>query len=168
MKIQYKIAKYILVNILVLNLGIICCVAQTVDTLNFSPVVVTTIKNDDHQIGVPGDYVYVVNFWFVACAPCRKEIPLLNELSNLYSKKQKVKFIAISVVDNDQVLSSFSERVKFKFELAGNGKSIADQLNIQVYPTNMVIDKKGNIAYRHEGYNANIIKDIQTIIDSLL
>src|SRR5215207_201627 len=43
--------------------------------------------------------VIVLNFWFINCAPCRSEIPLLNALVDSFKTNDKVVFVAVALDD---------------------------------------------------------------------
>ncbi len=52
------------------------------------------------------DKIVVLNFWFVRCAPCRKEMPELNNLYKKYKENERVVFLAICL-DDETVFSIF-------------------------------------------------------------
>lgn len=47
--------------------------------------------------------ITVINFWFVSCPPCIEELPLLNKLKERYAKSDKVKFLAVTFNNTDEV-----------------------------------------------------------------
>jgi thiol-disulfide isomerase/thioredoxin len=159
-------------NIAYLNLFIWLISINTVffkSKANYSsPITVTTIDNKTYSLGSNSEYIYVVNFWFIGCAPCRKEIPQLNELVASYSRRQKIKFIAISVSDNEDALRLFKKRVRFDFQFVAEGRDIAHRMGVDLFPTNLIIDQRGKIVFRHNGYSANIQNDIRSVVNSLL
>lgn len=111
--------------------------------------------------------IIVLNFWFVGCGPCRKEIPMLNELAEHNKARNDVRFIAISNVDSEKVLAYVQQRLGFKYELIAKAQHIADAYHINLYPTNLVIDKSGKVTFVEVGYQADIKDRIQHVIDSL-
>ncbi|WPR72431.1 TlpA disulfide reductase family protein [Flavobacterium sp. NG2] len=110
-----------------------------------------------------GDVV-VLNFWFTTCAPCKAEIPKLNELKEKY-KDQKVHFIAIALDTNDKI-DDFFKRLKLNYDVIAEGRTIASDFNVTSYPTNIVIDKKGIIQLFEVGYKSDIISRMSKVIDN--
>jgi peroxiredoxin len=115
------------------------------------------LKGDSLVLSKLRDTLVVLNFFFKDCPPCVSEIPMLNKIYDKYSK-QPVKFIAISPHDSKEVLIKFEKKYNFKFALVPSPlikvgikktstRIIAERYFIGIYPTTVVIDGKGIIAY---------------------
>ncbi|MEC3906418.1 TlpA disulfide reductase family protein [Tamlana sp. 2201CG12-4] len=112
--------------------------------------------------------VIVLNFWFTTCPPCKKEIPQLNKLKEIYNDHdQKVNFIAIAT-DPEYRLSDFLSKKKFNYDIVPDGKWIADKFGVSAYPTNIVIDRKGTIQLFEIGYKSDLIERMTYQIDKAL
>ena len=109
-----------------------------------------------------GDVV-VLNFWFTTCAPCKAEIPKLNELKQKY-KDQNVHFIAVAL-DDDYKIKEFFKKLKLDYEIVSEGRYIATDLNVTAYPTNIVIDKEGIVQLYEVGYKSDIVARMSSAID---
>jgi peroxiredoxin len=100
-----------------------------------------------------GKYV-VLNFWFIHCAPCVKEIPQLNKLVSTYGKGNFV-FLALTI-DNKYDLDSFLKKKPFTYNIIPKSLPMimkfhsADDPNVS-FPTHVVINPKGEIEFRSEG-----------------
>lgn len=94
--------------------------------------------------------VLVVNFWFINCPPCRQEIPELNELVKSYKDNNKVVFIAVGL-DQWVDVKEFIAKVPFNYHLVTDGRSISDSYGVNGYPTNIVVDTQGKIAFQSKG-----------------
>ena len=87
----------------------------------------------------------IVNFWATWCAPCREEMPSLNNLQ-LNNNENKIKIIPINIGGENLRTSK-----KFFNELnidnlkvyVGNGAEIAKNLKLRGLPTTIFIDKDG-------------------------
>ena len=66
----------------------------------------------------------LINFWATWCAPCRREIPLLNQTQNGFTDKS-IQIIGIAVDDFSEVVS-YSETTDFDYPiLIGEQEAIA-------------------------------------------
>ena len=104
--------------------------------------------------------VIVLNFWFVACPPCKKEMPELNELVVDFPE---VNFIALSL-DTPDLLGKFLASSSFDYEIVPKAKEIADLYNVFVYPSHVVIDKNGNIHYVSTSYREGSVDELRAAI----
>lgn len=82
----------------------------------------------------------LVNLWFTSCAPCIEEMPYLNELKNKY--QNQVNFVSVTFNNKNEV-ESFLQKKEFNFLHIIDGKKFLDEKNVQQYPLNIFIDKKG-------------------------
>ena len=87
----------------------------------------------------------ILNFWATWCAPCREEMPSLNNLQ-LNNNENKIKIIPINIGGENLRTSK-----KFFNELnidnlkvyVGNGAEIAKNLKLRGLPTTIFIDRDG-------------------------
>lgn len=84
----------------------------------------------------------LINFWFTRCAPCIDEMPILKKLMEKY--KDQVNFIAVTFEDQAKV-KQFLENNEFHFLHFIDAKKLTDELNIQGYPSNFILDKDLNV-----------------------
>jgi peroxiredoxin len=100
-----------------------------------------------------GKYV-VLNFWFIHCAPCVKEIPQLNKLVSTYGKGNFV-FLALTM-DNKYDLDSFLKKKPFTYIIIPKSLPLIMQFhdpkdpNVS-FPTHIIINPKGEIEFRATG-----------------
>jgi thiol-disulfide isomerase/thioredoxin len=90
--------------------------------------------------------VYVINFWFINCPPCRAEIPDLNDIVEKYKDNKDVVFIAICLDDADRI-NTFLKLYPFNYHIIDNGRYIAEKYGVHLYPTNLVVNREGKVAY---------------------
>lgn len=100
--------------------------------------------------------IIVLNFWFPMCAPCVKEIPYLNQTLKHFENREDIVFLAVSIAGVKEYLLKFRKRKNFRYEIIENGQILATKFNIEEYPTNVVINKKGEITFIESGYKENI------------
>ena len=113
-----------------------------------------------------GSKVTVINFWATWCGPCKMEIPNLNRLVEKY-KGQDVEFIGFAD-DEPGLISQFLVERPFNYIQVPSSKDIAANYSITGYPTNIVIDKEGNIVVSKVGYDPEIEDILSEAIDKSL
>lgn len=97
--------------------------------------------------------IIVINFWFIRCPPCRMERPFLNELVEEYKKDSNIVFIAVSLDPKIQ-LESFLKENPFKYHVIPEGREISDANKVVQFPTHVIVDQEGRIAFNTVSYNA--------------
>lgn len=110
--------------------------------------------------------VIVMNFWFTTCGPCIKEMPVLNELASDYKYKNVV-FLAPAPEKATQI-RKFLKRNPFKYNIIPAALSYINQLQVESFPTHLLIDKKGIVREVFIGYDHDIREKLQSTIDKLL
>jgi len=110
--------------------------------------------------------IIVLNFWFIGCQPCLKEIPELNSLTIQYDSS-KISFIAISPTDSKEALDYVQKRLKMKFLLVGPNPSIAKNFNVNDFPVNIILDKEHRLVFFKRGYAENNITEANAILKEI-
>lgn len=95
--------------------------------------------------------VMVLNFWFTTCPPCKQERPYLNKIAESYKGDPNVVFIAIAL-DRKEQLETYLRQNEFKYKVIPDGKKIADSYNVTAYPTQVIVDKDGKVAFSAVSY----------------
>jgi thiol-disulfide isomerase/thioredoxin len=95
----------------------------------------------------------VLNFWFVDWGACFPELPELNATYKKYKDNKDVIFAAITFDKLDKVKVFLKESKNYiKYPIVTDDLSeIVDLFEIDGFPTNIIIDKKGNYYYRQSG-----------------
>nr|WP_246335719.1 TlpA disulfide reductase family protein [Microcella alkalica] len=104
--------------------------------------------------------VYVVNFWYAACPPCRVEAPDLEELFQQFSDEQGgagVPFVGVNIRDEAAQSLAFAEEFGVTYPSITDAKSglvrlaFAGQVAPTAVPTTLVVDAQGRVAARISG-----------------
>jgi len=109
--------------------------------------------------------VVELNFWATWCGPCKIEIPHLNKLVEHFKDDKNVVCIAVSN-ESPERIKLFLKKQPYNFL-----QFTADALNlygVSGIPTHFIIDKKGNIQYKHVGYIPGLPEKLQEEIEDLL
>lgn len=99
--------------------------------------------------------VVVMNFWFINCRPCVEEMPELNSLVKQYKNNKDVVFLAITH-DKKANVTTFLKKKSFDYQILPDAQQIMDDYIVMGFPTNIVLDKKGDIQYQSMGFRHKI------------
>lgn len=110
--------------------------------------------------------IVVLNFWFTNCGPCRQEIPELNELTDSFAKKEVV-FLAIALDERNDI-RDFLKSYPFRYNIIPDGRSVAGQYNIGLYPTHVILDRDGKVVFHTSGLAMNTISWMEKLIRALV
>ena len=96
--------------------------------------------------------VVLVNFWASWCGPCRKEMPLLNELHEKYSPLGFT-VLGVNVEQDTAQARRFIEDNPVKFPvLLDTSNDVSRDYEVVAMPTTAIIDRHGIVRYLHKGY----------------
>jgi len=112
--------------------------------------------------------VVMINFWASWCAPCRQEMPLLEDL---YKKYQSLGFtlLGVNVEQNSNKAKTLLRNIKVSFPILFDNKNKVSKLyKVSAMPTTVIIDRDGNLRYLHQGYKPGYEKDYQQQVRGLL
>lgn len=113
---------------------------KTFPIFNLKDINGNNISNDSFK-----NKVTIVKCWFINCKACVAEFPELNELVESYSKNENIEFISMAF-DSENDLIEFVQKHPLNFKTIPVKKEfLQDQLNINEYPTHLVINKDGKI-----------------------
>jgi peroxiredoxin len=96
--------------------------------------------------------VVMINFWASWCVPCRQEMPLLE---SIYKKYKPLGFtlIGVNVEPDQKEAENFLKQTPVSFPVLFDAKSkVSGLYNVQVMPTTVFIDRKGNVRLVHQSY----------------
>lgn len=116
---------------------------------------INLIDSDSNQIILDTSILkakfILVDFWFSHCTPCLRQFP---ELKNIVSEYKPTEFEIIGVSTDDKEdednwkLVMRKQKLNWKNYLDVNGIEAANRLNIFRYPTNFLLNNKGEIVQK--------------------
>ena len=111
--------------------------------------------------------VVLVDLWASWCAPCKIELPFLNQLAKAH---KDLAVIAVNLDDTRTDANEFLKTHPVQIPLAYDGekKVLVDKAAIEALPTSFLIDKKGRIFERHESFSETDGKKIEAEVALLL
>ncbi|MDP2715313.1 TlpA disulfide reductase family protein [Rheinheimera sp.] len=112
--------------------------------------------------------VILVDFWASWCVPCRKSFPWLNAMQQRHGAEG----LLVLAVNEDNERSDarrFLQQIPAQFAvLYDEAGALAQQYRLMGMPSSFLIDKKGQIRYRHIGFKQADIAGYETQIRQLL
>ena len=123
---------------------------------------ITNIDIDSVKVFTEKSY-YILNIWASWCVPCRKEHPLLMELS----KNQSIKLIGLNYRDNLDNAKKFINELGNTYTqiLIDKDGTLAIEFGAYGVPETFIIDKNKKIIRKFVGpINRKIIEEIKLII----
>jgi len=120
----------------------------------------TTLK-DIHGKAISTDTLsnkgkpFIIDFFATWCKPCNRELDAISEVYEEWQKETGVKLVAVSI-DQAQNINKVKPLIDnhgwdYDVLLDPNG-DLKRALGIQIIPFVMIVDGKGNIVYKHQGY----------------
>lgn len=87
----------------------------------------------------------VINFWYTECGPCRSEFPAMQAAYSNFSDELEI--IALNNHDSQDEIKDFRRSGGLTFVMAQDGANMHGYFNVQAWPTTVVIDRFGTIAF---------------------
>lgn len=112
--------------------------------------------------------VVMLNFWASWCGPCRKEMPLLEQIHKKY-KSLGFTLLGVNVEQDSSAAKRYLKDVKVSFPILFDVTNKTSKLyNVSAMPTTILIDRNGNKRFLHKGYKAGYENDYKKQIKELL
>jgi cytochrome c biogenesis protein CcmG, thiol:disulfide interchange protein DsbE len=100
--------------------------------------------------------VTIVSFWATWCIPCKQEIKAINtKLPDWQKKNANINYAVVSIDDAraTAAVKTYATAQGWTFPvLLDPNSDLKRTLNFSNVPFAIIIDKEGNIAYMHTGY----------------
>ncbi len=94
--------------------------------------------------------VIFLNVWASWCPPCRSEMPGIAELYQ-ESGTDGVAFVMLAIDENHDLLRRYLDQKGYQFPVYLPASSIPSAYLTQSIPATFVINRQGQIVFRHEG-----------------
>ena len=102
-----------------------------------------------------GGKPFIISFFATWCKPCNRELDAIAEVYEDWQKETGVKVIAVSIdqAQNIKKVKPLVENHGWEYEvLLDPNSDFKRALGIQIIPYVVIVDGKGHIAYKHNGY----------------
>ena len=119
----------------------------TLKTMDGKTVRTDTLSND----GKP----FIIDFFATWCKPCNRELKAIQEVYEEWQEETGVRLIAVSIdqAQNINKVKPLVDSYCWEYEvLLDPNSDFKRALGIQMIPYTLIVDGKGNIVYKHNGY----------------
>lgn len=111
----------------------------------------TTMAGDAVDITHWREDVVVLNFWYAACPPCRKEAPDLASLAREF--EGEAHFLGVNHIDSPDTALAFERNFDLPYpslhdQDAAGVAAMDGEVPLQAMPTTVVLDRQGRVAAR--------------------
>lgn len=126
-------------------------------------------KVNTDTIGCNGQPV-ILDFFATWCKPCNRELNAIAEVYEDWQKETGVRLVAVSI-DQTQNINKVKPLVdenswEYQVLLDPNG-DLKRALGVQMIPFVLVLDGKGNIVYKHNGYTDGAEEELIEVVRKL-
>lgn len=98
---------------------------------------------------------FIIDFFATWCKPCNRELKAIHEVYEEWQEETGVKLVVVSIdqAQNINKVKPFVDSNGWEYEvLLDPNSDFKRALGIQMIPYTLIVDGKGNIVYRHNGY----------------
>ena len=129
--------------------------AVTLKDINGKTVQTDKLSND----GKP----FIISFFATWCKPCNRELSAISEVYADWQDETGVKLIAVSIdqAQNINKVKPLVDSNDWEYDvLLDPNSDFKRALGIQMIPYVIIVDGKGNIVYKHNGYTDGAEKEL--------
>lgn len=98
---------------------------------------------------------FIISFFATWCKPCNRELTAISEVYDEWQEETGVKVIAVSIdqAQNINKVKPLVDNNGWEYDvLLDPNSDFKRALGIQMIPYVLIVDGKGNIVYKHNGY----------------
>jgi thiol-disulfide isomerase/thioredoxin len=138
---------------------------QKTDISRFNELSKTFVSQNGDSLHLSLDTVYLVNFTFYACKPCREKHPSLKLLQQAFAN-QPFKLITLHCVDSIDIFQKHYRNIDNCYHNPNQKNSL--KLGVSSYPYEIIFGKNGQEIRRHSGFSIDAKEDYQAKTKSLI
>ncbi len=138
---------------------------QKTDISRFNELSKTFVSQNGDSLHLSLDTVYLVNFTFYACKPCREKHPSLKLLQQAFAN-QPFKLITLHCVDSIDIFQKHYRNIDNCYHNPNQKNSL--KLGVSSYPYEIIFGKNGQEIRRHSGFSIDAKEDYLAKTKSLI
>jgi thiol-disulfide isomerase/thioredoxin len=95
--------------------------------------------------------VVFINFWATWCPPCLAEMPAINTLHQKLTGNKNIVFLMADADGKPELASLFLQNKQYNLPVYAAITAVPANVSGGTIPTTVVLNKKGEMVYHHEG-----------------
>ena len=143
MKIVHRWLSFALLSVL------LSCGSQSAK-ISVADIELIKLDGTSTSIGVASkDRPLLVSLWAVWCQPCKRELPVLQDISR---QRQDLAILAVNIGDDPEKIESFLSDNGLSISVAiDNNGALLEALNAATVPVTVLFDTDGKVLWSHLG-----------------
>ena len=110
-----------------------------------------SIDGTEYSLEALRGKVVLLDFWATWCAPCRRDFPMLEKISQEFHDKGLV-MLGMNAGEDLDTVKKFLVTTKLNYPIVlTEGTEVENDYRVTAFPTTVVIDRDGKIALYHVG-----------------
>lgn len=113
---------------------------------------------------------FIVDFFATWCKPCNRELDAIAEVYEEWQEETGVKIFAVSIdqAQNVNKVKPLVDNHGWNYDvLLDPNSDFKRALGIQMIPYVLIVDGKGNIVYKHNGYTDGAEEELLRVLRTL-
>jgi len=132
------------------------------------PIKLVTTSGQPITLANYRGYVLVMDFFATWCIPCKESIPHLISLNKKYGK-QGLQILGMSVDDGgERLVKNLLAEKQVNYPVAIAGEELQTDYGLRSIPTLFLINKKGVVVEKYQGYSEQTARSLEDTIKKLL
>ena len=132
--------------------------AQVASVMDFT---LTGANGDPLKLSSLKGKIIILDFWATWCGPCRVQHPLYQQVMSRFEDNSGVLFLSISTDEERPLVDSFLKEHHWTNPVYFED-GLARMLRITSIPTTIIVNKRGEISSRMNGFNPERFVDLLT------
>ena len=143
MKIVHRWLSFALLSVL------LSCGSQSAK-ISVADIELIKLDGTSTSIGVASkDRPLLVSLWAVWCQPCKRELPVLQDISR---QRQDLAILAVNIGDDPEKIESFLSDNDLSISVAiDNNGALLEALDAATVPVTVLFDTNGKVLWSHLG-----------------
>jgi len=132
--------------------------ARAIDPRDFT---LTAVDGEKLNLATLKGKVVVFEFWATWCSPCREQHPLYERVMQRFEDQPDVVFVSINADEDRGLVRPFLRAEKWR-EKVYFDEGLARAFRVVEFPTTLLMDRRGKLYSRTNGYIGERFADILT------
>ena len=112
--------------------------------------------------------VVLLDFWATWCEPCKLSLPFYAALDQDL-RQTGLTVVAVSTDEKDDDVRGFLQKTPLPYTIARDPRGqVAETMGVEMIPTTLLIDRKGAVRLRKQGFSPGDEPDLRREIEKLL